>query len=93
MIGDNDFNGDYLEGKFDYGKSKVGDGEYVPSCDDDKKPYVHQVFSNLKEGEDFYRDYGAACGFDIRLGQVKKASDGTVIQRYIYCNREGEGVR
>ncbi|KAL9667302.1 hypothetical protein QQ045_001653 [Rhodiola kirilowii] len=29
------------------------------------------------------------CGFDIRRGPTKKHRDGTVLTRYIYCNKEG----
>lgn len=63
--------------------------EYIPVPLDHSKPYIGRKFGTLKEAEDFYRSYGAACGFDVRLGQIKKSSDGIIIIRYVYCNREG----
>ncbi|KAL9691073.1 hypothetical protein QQ045_011490 [Rhodiola kirilowii] len=36
----------------------------------------------------FYR-YGVHCRFDIRRGPAKKHRDGTILKRYLYCNKEG----
>lgn len=63
---------------------------YLPECDSSLKPYVGQIFGSLEDGEKFYKEYGVACGFDIRLGSNKRSADGTIIWKYIFCNREGE---
>lgn len=59
---------------------------FVPNCADELKPYVGKKFSTIAEAVDFYKVYGEACGFDIRMGSLKKSLDKTtVIWRY----REG----
>ncbi|KAL6533760.1 hypothetical protein OROHE_013593 [Orobanche hederae] len=71
------------------GGTHGSDNLYVPHCDADMKPYVGRSFLKLEDGIDFYRSYGAACGFDVRLGTLKLGRNGTVLYRYVVCSREG----
>ncbi|KAL3644266.1 hypothetical protein CASFOL_012198 [Castilleja foliolosa] len=54
----------------------------------------HSLIRSLKVSRlvliNFYLKYAAICGFDIRLGSQIRASDDTVVCKYVYCNREGE---
>ncbi|KAL3627321.1 hypothetical protein CASFOL_028684 [Castilleja foliolosa] len=63
---------------------------YTPECAPGYRPYIKQEFKTLNTGIDFYLNYASICGFDIRLGSHRRASDGTVIWKHVYCNREGE---
>ncbi|CAH9074566.1 unnamed protein product [Cuscuta europaea] len=44
---------------------------------------------NLEEAIAFYKKYASVCGFAIRLGSQSKARDGTILLKYVVCNREG----
>ncbi|KAL3650030.1 hypothetical protein CASFOL_006433 [Castilleja foliolosa] len=63
---------------------------YVPICEPALKPFINQRFASLDLGLEFYRIYAANSGFDTRLGTTKKAPDGSIQWKYVYCNREGE---
>lgn len=66
---------------------------YIPTCPDEKKPKIGQIFDTLKEGEDFYKDYAAACGFTSRLATTRRPSgrapNNEFLFRIILCNRAG----
>ncbi|KAL3641559.1 hypothetical protein CASFOL_012374 [Castilleja foliolosa] len=63
---------------------------YLPICEPDMKPYIGQRFPTLHDGIEFYRRYGAICGFDVRLGTQRKDRYGRITLKYVYCHREGE---
>ncbi|RAL54253.1 hypothetical protein DM860_001381 [Cuscuta australis] len=46
------------------------------------------VFQSLEDGFNFYKQYAALAGFDIRKSTNLKVS-GVVVWRYVVCNREG----
>lgn len=62
----------------------------MPQCDEKLKPRVGQSFTCLEDGIQFYKRYALASGFDMRLGAATKAEDGTIVWKYILCNREGD---
>ncbi|KAL9659039.1 hypothetical protein QQ045_018604 [Rhodiola kirilowii] len=47
------------------------------------------TFPSDEAAYDFYYRYGVHCRFDIRRGPTHKYSDGTVLKRYVYCNKQG----
>ncbi|KAK6118538.1 hypothetical protein DH2020_047717 [Rehmannia glutinosa] len=47
------------------------------------------AFFALETGIQFYRDYGALSGFDIRRSTTKRFSNEVIRQHYVLCNREG----
>ncbi|XP_057802983.1 protein FAR1-RELATED SEQUENCE 5-like [Salvia miltiorrhiza] len=62
----------------------------TPKCDSKLIPVVGQLFPTLEEAVEFYDDYADACGFETRLGTIKRCRrTGTIIHRYVLCNREG----
>ncbi|GER41647.1 FAR1-related protein, partial [Striga asiatica] len=63
---------------------------FVPNCKPELKPFIGQHFSSLDDAYEFYRQYAAECGFDIRRSTKKKSSDGFLIRSYILCSREGQ---
>lgn len=63
---------------------------YSLQCDEELKPRIGQSFTCIDDGIEFYKNYAVASGFDIRLATTTKAGDGTVVWKYILCNREGE---
>ncbi|KAL3646814.1 hypothetical protein CASFOL_009358 [Castilleja foliolosa] len=63
---------------------------YVPICNPAVKPFINQRFANLKLAIEFYRTYAANSGFDSRLGTTKHAPDGSIMWKYVLCNRQGE---
>lgn len=69
---------------------KVTGESFVPNCAAELKLYVGKKISTIAHAADFYKVYGEACGFDIRMGSLKKSLDKTTVTwRHIYCNREG----
>ncbi|KAL9666743.1 hypothetical protein QQ045_001081 [Rhodiola kirilowii] len=69
--------------------SENGTQYWTPTCSEELKPCTGMSFPSDVAGNDFYYRYGVQCGFDIRRGPTKKHRDGTVLTRYIYCNKEG----
>ncbi|KAK9676159.1 hypothetical protein RND81_11G058400 [Saponaria officinalis] len=69
-----------------------GINEFIPPCNEDIKPKLHQVFQTLKEAEDFYENYAKVCGFEPRLGTTKLPTRGVAGEyklRNVLCNRAG----
>ncbi|KAK9672199.1 hypothetical protein RND81_12G083800 [Saponaria officinalis] len=66
----------------------LGIKEYIPFCQDDKKPKLGQIFESLQEGVSFYREYAKICGFTSRLATTR-SKDGTFVLRNVLCNRQG----
>ncbi|KAK9666144.1 hypothetical protein RND81_14G163800 [Saponaria officinalis] len=69
-----------------------GINEFIPPCNEDIKPKLHQVFQTLKEAEDFYENYVQVCGFEPRLGTTKLPTRGAAGEyklRNVLCNRAG----
>jgi len=65
--------------------------EFIPSCDEDKKPKIGQTFNSLDEGVEFYKSYAAISGFNTRLGSTLRSRGGDdFISRRVLCNREGK---
>lgn len=62
---------------------------YVPRCDEELKPRKGKIFRTLEDGIEFYKKYARIVGFDTRLSSARKVG-GTLIWRYVVCNREGE---
>ncbi|XP_019184160.1 PREDICTED: protein FAR1-RELATED SEQUENCE 5-like [Ipomoea nil] len=62
---------------------------YVPLCEDSVKPSVGKVFPDLDTGVAFYTKYASIVRFDVRLSHLSKCADGTIVWRYVLCNREG----
>ncbi|XP_057811884.1 protein FAR1-RELATED SEQUENCE 5-like [Salvia miltiorrhiza] len=63
--------------------------EFVfPECDAKSKPFEGQIFANLGEACQFYKDYAKLCGFAARKRTSTKV-DGTIVTYYMLCNREG----
>ncbi|RAL38797.1 hypothetical protein DM860_013478 [Cuscuta australis] len=61
---------------------------FIPTCPEEAKPKVGMVFQSLEDEFNFYKQYAALAGFDIRESTNLKVS-GVVVWRYIVCNREG----
>lgn len=55
---------------------------WIPKCDDKKKPHKNQHFSTLKDAYVFYRNYGSSCGFDVRYSTQKTDKKGNVCKIY-----------
>ncbi|KAL9664284.1 hypothetical protein QQ045_019683 [Rhodiola kirilowii] len=47
------------------------------------------TFASDEAAYDLFYRYGVHCRFDIRCGPAKKHRDGTILKRYLYCNKEG----
>ncbi|XP_074349948.1 uncharacterized protein LOC141689524 [Apium graveolens] len=70
--------------------SPGGHKYYVPFfVEDDAKPFVNKVFENLESGIEFYKVYANLCGFEVRRSAEKTGDDGTVISKYLLCNKSG----
>ncbi|KAK1359127.1 hypothetical protein POM88_043601 [Heracleum sosnowskyi] len=77
---------------FDYGctVSPGGHKYYVPlSVEDNLKPFLNKSFSSLESRIAFYKEYRVLSGFSVRRSAEKTHSDGTVISKYLVCNRAG----
>ncbi|XP_057770834.1 protein FAR1-RELATED SEQUENCE 5-like [Salvia miltiorrhiza] len=61
----------------------------TPTCDPQLIPFEGQIFPTLELGVKFYEEYADAAGFETRLSTPKKAEDGTMLYRYVLCNRAG----
>ncbi|RAL50041.1 hypothetical protein DM860_016817 [Cuscuta australis] len=61
---------------------------FIPACPEEAKPKVGMVFQSLEDGFNFYKEYIALAGFDIRKSTNSKVS-GVAVWRYVVCNREG----
>ncbi|RAL45081.1 hypothetical protein DM860_015487 [Cuscuta australis] len=61
---------------------------FIPACPEEAKPKVGMVFQSLEDGFNFYKQYAALAGFDIRKSTNLKVL-GVVVWRYVVCNREG----
>jgi hypothetical protein len=66
-----------------------GSEEFTRKVGLDITPKEGMIFLTLKEGINFYRQYGIACGFDIRLSSQRRFRDGTIRTKDVICNREG----
>ncbi|KAK9698629.1 hypothetical protein RND81_08G119100 [Saponaria officinalis] len=69
-----------------------GINEFIPLCNEEIKPKLHQVFQTLKEAEDFYENYAKVCGFEPRLSTTKlptRGAPGEYKLRNVLCNRTG----
>ncbi|CAI0553398.1 unnamed protein product [Linum tenue] len=53
------------------------------------EPYLGQEFDSEVEAVEFYCAYAQRVGFAIRMGDLNRARDGSVISRRIVCNKEG----
>ncbi|KAK1353753.1 hypothetical protein POM88_052118 [Heracleum sosnowskyi] len=63
---------------------------YVPiSVEYDLKPFISKSLQSLESGIAFYREYGVLSGFSVRRSAEKTHSDGTIISKYLLCNRAG----
>ncbi|KAK1356037.1 hypothetical protein POM88_049293 [Heracleum sosnowskyi] len=63
---------------------------YVPiSVEYNLKPFISKSFQSLESGIAFYSEYGVLSGFSVRRSAEKTHSDGTVISKYLLCNRAG----
>ncbi|KAK1353767.1 hypothetical protein POM88_052132 [Heracleum sosnowskyi] len=63
---------------------------YVPiSVEYDLQPFISKSFQSLEYGIAFYSDYGVLSGFSVRWSAEKTHSDGTLISKYLLCNRAG----
>lgn len=70
--------------------SPGGHKYYVPFCVEDKlKPFVNKSFRSLESGIAFYKEYGVLSGFSVRRSAEKTHADGTIISKYMVCNRAG----
>ncbi|XP_058767485.1 protein FAR1-RELATED SEQUENCE 5-like isoform X2 [Vicia villosa] len=58
----------------------------VPSCDEEIKPKVGQIFDSLEDGEMFYKNYAHSVGFSVRCSSENKNKDG--VKRFV-CSKEG----
>ena len=62
---------------------------YIPFCDDKLRPQVGMVFQTWQQGANFYKDYARACGFQPRSGTTTRSRDGSIIWKFMLCNKEG----
>ncbi|KAK1353772.1 hypothetical protein POM88_052137 [Heracleum sosnowskyi] len=63
---------------------------YVPiSVEYDLQPFISKSFQSLEYGIAFYSEYGVLSGFSVRWSAEKTHSDGTLISKYLLCNRAG----
>ncbi|KAL9658912.1 hypothetical protein QQ045_015574 [Rhodiola kirilowii] len=69
--------------------SENGTQYWTPTCPEELKICTGMTFPSDEAAYDFYYRYGVHCRFDIRRGPTHKYSDGTVLKRYIYCNKQG----
>ncbi|KAK9749353.1 hypothetical protein RND81_02G119900 [Saponaria officinalis] len=54
----------------------LGIKEYIPFCQDGKKPKLGQIFESLEQGVSFYREYAKIFGFTSRLATTR-SKDGS----------------
>ncbi|KAL9664141.1 hypothetical protein QQ045_019538 [Rhodiola kirilowii] len=69
--------------------SENGTQYWTLTCPEELKICTGMTFPSHEAAYDFYYRYGVHCRFDIRRGPTHKSSDGTVMKRYIYCNKQG----
>ncbi|KAL3617393.1 hypothetical protein CASFOL_038806 [Castilleja foliolosa] len=60
----------------------------IPICESSLKPYIDQRFSTLDSGIEFYHRYTANCGFYIRPRTTRRARDGSITNKYVFCHKE-----
>ncbi|XP_019184756.1 PREDICTED: protein FAR1-RELATED SEQUENCE 5-like [Ipomoea nil] len=60
-----------------------------PVCTDSLKPMVGQTFDSLDCAIVFYKQYAGYVGFDCRKGTIRRRRDGVVVERQVFCSREG----
>ncbi|CAA0822307.1 Unknown protein, partial [Striga hermonthica] len=62
---------------------------WIPIVKEDIKPKVGLIFETLETGLQYYRNYGANGGFDVRISSNKRFRRGMVRKQLIVCSREG----
>ncbi|XP_019161151.1 PREDICTED: protein FAR1-RELATED SEQUENCE 5-like [Ipomoea nil] len=60
-----------------------------PVCSDSLKPVLGQTFDSLDCAIVFYKRYAGYVGFDCRQGTIRRRRDGVVVERQVFCSREG----
>ncbi|XP_074306070.1 protein FAR1-RELATED SEQUENCE 5-like [Silene latifolia] len=65
--------------------------EYFPPCVDEKKPKLGDLYNTIEEGVQFYKDYAKHCGFQTRLGTIKRKKGNAEVftLRRVLCNKAG----
>ena len=63
--------------------------DWIPDCPQGVKPLLDQIFKNIEEGFDFYKEYGRLSGFDVRRSSEKSDKYGRTIRKYFVCSRSG----
>ncbi|XP_031108644.1 protein FAR1-RELATED SEQUENCE 5-like [Ipomoea triloba] len=66
--------------------------DFLPDCDETKKPYIGQRFDTIDDVVQFYKQYASLGGFDVRCSTIRKNRDGEVEVKYLLCSREGHTV-
>ncbi|CAA0815784.1 Far-red impaired responsive (FAR1) family protein, partial [Striga hermonthica] len=61
---------------------------WMPIVQQDIKPKVGMLFSNIDIAKKFYRNYGANGGFDVRTYTTKRFRSGVINKQYMVCNRQ-----
>ncbi|XP_074335536.1 protein FAR1-RELATED SEQUENCE 5-like [Apium graveolens] len=66
---------------------------WTPKCDNRHKPQTNQYFPTLEDAFKFYKEYGRVCGFCVRKSIKRTSGRGTLLSRYVICNRGGKPNR
>ncbi|KAH6776578.1 hypothetical protein C2S52_014139 [Perilla frutescens var. hirtella] len=68
--------------------------DYIPGCEKLLKPFVGQKFKSVEDGIIFYRNYGAAAGFDIHHGTARSSNDDIILcEKNSVEDEVGDGVQ